>query len=270
MPLARYSGRSTSWVRTVLCRIPRRAATSAACSISPGGNDGDTAVTASARSPNDRAATAATRAESVPPEYATTTPPVSARTPCRRSSLVADAGMRRDSPTGNAAPGASGLTWRRDRPRSGIAHENGPGGGRVRFSLERGAPHGRSLHPSGWFDADADVHDARSVTPGQRSLLLGEAAVDDLVGRLRARARARHGRQEVLALERQQAEVRLGRHRRGPGNVPQQGDLAEVIARPQASDLAPSHRDDRPALLQHEEPIARLAFTDHARPGRGP
>src|SRR3954470_6660332 len=68
--------------------MPTRAANSRASRSSPGGSDGDTAVTASARSPSARAATAATRAESVPPENATTAPPVEATTAWRRSSLA--------------------------------------------------------------------------------------------------------------------------------------------------------------------------------------
>src|SRR5213593_914227 len=64
-----------------------RPATRRASSSSPGGSEGETAVTARARGPKARAATAATSAESAPPEKATTAPPVSSRTACRSRSF---------------------------------------------------------------------------------------------------------------------------------------------------------------------------------------
>src|SRR4051794_22972041 len=64
--------------------MPAASAVALAASSSPGGREGDTAVTASARSPSSLAATAATRAESAPPEKATTTLSISAIVELRR------------------------------------------------------------------------------------------------------------------------------------------------------------------------------------------
>ena len=80
---ARYSARSSSAVVIVSWRIPTAAATRLAPSSSPVASAGETAVTASARSPSARAASAATRDESTPPENATTALP---RRPMRPSS----------------------------------------------------------------------------------------------------------------------------------------------------------------------------------------
>src|SRR5207247_371258 len=90
---ARYSSRSASWVRTEVCRMPIASATLRASSSSPGGSEGETAVTARAREPSARAATAATSAESAPPEKATTAPPVSASTACRSRSFDESASL---------------------------------------------------------------------------------------------------------------------------------------------------------------------------------
>jgi hypothetical protein len=55
----------------VRCAIPTAAATPRAPSSSPVARAGETAVTANARSPSARAASAATSEESTPPEKAT-------------------------------------------------------------------------------------------------------------------------------------------------------------------------------------------------------
>src|SRR6184192_3355453 len=60
--------------------MPIAAATRFASTSSPGGSDGETAVTATAREPSTFAATAATSVESAPPEKATTAPPIRSRT----------------------------------------------------------------------------------------------------------------------------------------------------------------------------------------------
>src|SRR4249920_379990 len=69
--------------------MPIAAATDRAPSSSPSASAGDTAVTASARSPSTRCATAATSEESTPPEKATTAPSAVATTASSSPSDIA-------------------------------------------------------------------------------------------------------------------------------------------------------------------------------------
>ena len=49
-----------------------------------------------------------------------------------------------------------------------------------------------------------------------------------------------HGAEEVVALERVELDIGLGPDRRGAGNIPQQRDLAEVVAGPCVACAFPS------------------------------
>ena len=60
--------------------------------------------------------------------------------------------------------------------------------------------------------------------------------------RWRAPSRARHGAKELLPLDGEQPGVGERGHRRGPRDVPEQGDLAHVVARPEHRDATSARR----------------------------
>ena len=108
--------RESSAVVIVSCAMPTARATSRAPSSSPVASAGETAVTASARSPSARAASAATRDESTPPEKATNSSRASGSGPgVPRSSSWRSRARARASAQTDFTGGQS--TWRRPRSR---------------------------------------------------------------------------------------------------------------------------------------------------------
>ena len=75
-----------------------------------------------------------------------------------------------------------------------------------------------------------------------------------------------HGRKEVLAIQGIEHDRRLGRHGRGARHVPNEGDLAEVVARGELGEW--------PFVLGHveltgrddEEAVSYLTLTDDGGP----
>src|SRR6266576_1970917 len=78
---------------------------------------------------------------------------------------------------------------------------------------------------------------------------------------------ARHGGEEIVALDRQQLQVAESDHRRRAWNVAQERNLAEVVAGMQRLDALPVDLDPRLAVNEHVETVARVALADHLLPG---
>ena len=101
---------------------------------------------------------------------------------------------------------------------------------------------------------------SQRVAPGAER---AEARRDHRVGRRRARSVARDRRDERLALERDELDVRHRGHGRRARHVAQERDLAERLA---GAEAAPEDRDL--ARLDHVEAIAGVALAQDHRAGR--
>src|SRR3954452_10633536 len=117
-------------------------------------------------------------------------------------------------------------------------------------------PHSlQNLAPTGWSTPQRAQVDIRAASGRP------EPARDDVLGQAPRLALTRDGVEELLALERQQ-QRRLHRgDRRGPRDVAQQADLAEVVARTLlAEDLPVRGRDLHPARLDDVEEVGLVAL----------
>ena len=95
--------------------------------------------------------------------------------------------------------------------------------------------------------------------------VLGQPPIDLRLGRGGAGPGPRDGRQEVLALQRQQPRIGGGRDGGGARHVAQQRDLTDVVARASLREQPARRRDvDRP-LGDDVEPVPRIALAHDLR-----
>src|SRR6476469_4713598 len=91
----------------------------------------------------------------------------------------------------------------------------------------------------------------------------GQPRGDDAVRRLAARRVPGHGGDEVVSLEREEAEVLYGAHRRGPRDVAEQRDLSEEVARAERRRLGTVDLDGGGSGGYQVEAVAPIALREH-------
>ena len=106
----------------------------------------------------------------------------------------------------------------------------------------------------------------RSVRRGPRPGACLHAAARQGVGGRGAVGVHRQRHQELLALERSGHQRAAGHHCRRPRNLPEQGDLAEAVARPHGAQHVTVGRRHGFPLDDHVVEVARLALTENHGP----
>jgi len=75
------------------------------------------------------------------------------------------------------------------------------------------------------------------------------------------------GLQELVPADRQELRIGHGLDRRGAGNVPEESDLAEELARAELAGLGAVHGHLEPARLDHVEAVTGVALANDLGPG---